>query len=83
MTPFSKTNGNGESIVNWSRIIELIIIVVFNAAVLFTTLQVKIGYLESAVAEIKAVFCDQQKRVGNLERDVAILNDAREHGWKR
>ena len=75
MAPFFKPGKDGTSILNWQRIIEVILIVAINAAVIITTLQVKINYMEQSIARMETVIAKNDERVDFIASETAVCMD--------
>ena len=81
MAPFMK-EVSGNTRINWQRIVELVIIVAFNAAVLITTLQLKINYLDQTIRRLEGVIYHNDSRLDEVESKVAVCMDRLGHGRK-
>lgn len=82
MAPFMK-EATGNMKINWQRIIELIIIVALNAAVLITTLQLKINYLDQTIKRLEGVIYYNDGRLDEVESKMAVCMDRLTHGRNR
>lgn len=75
MAPFTKVDGNGGKSINWMRLLELGIIVAINAAVVVTTIQMKISFIEKTIERIEKVVIINDGRTDTLETQSAICMD--------
>ena len=75
MAPFMKPTDGGGKAVNWQRVLELIVIVAINAAVIVTTMQVKITYMEKTMERLETVVTANNNRVNEVEAKAAICMD--------
>jgi hypothetical protein len=75
MAPFMKEMSASNMKINWQRIVELIIIVALNAAVLITTLQLKISYLDQTIKRLEGVIYHNDGRLDEVESKVAVCMD--------
>jgi uncharacterized coiled-coil protein SlyX len=83
MAPFMRP-GEGGMKMNWQRIIELIVIVLLNAAVLITTLQMKISYMEKTIDRLEKIVAANDGRMNTVEAQTAVCMDrlrAKTRGW--
>lgn len=74
MAPFMRPVEGGMKL-NWQRIIELVVIVLLNAAVLVTTLQVKISYMEKTIERLEQIIAANDRRLNEVESHTAICMD--------
>jgi hypothetical protein len=65
----------GRTMINWQRIVELVVIVAFNAGILITALQFKIGYLDQTIKRLEAVIYYNDTRLDVVESKLAVCMD--------
>ena len=74
MAPFMKQGENGMK-VNWQRLIELFVIAAINAAVIITTLQIKLAYHEKTIDRLEQIVALSERRITIVETQAAICMD--------